>query len=134
VGELQRRDGKRAVGLWAYAATNWHDIEYRFARLGVLEPERMDHDRFLRLLLGSLHHGLSAEQRVQVDRALTPEPPAGTTGARPRHPKEHEALGLSGSAEYRRVMSDPRSTPLQKTEARYREMERLRRQAAAGGR
>ena len=128
MGGLQRRDrhGKRAAGLVAFAVQQWHEIEYRFALLGIHEPDEVEYGRFCRLLLASLHEGLTAEQRCDIDEALR----AAAAGdddepKQPVHPGAHQALGLTASAEYRRVMTDPRSTPEQRARVREREMQRL---------
>jgi hypothetical protein len=98
-------------------------VEFRFAQLGIHEPEKVEYGRFLRLLLGSLHNGLSIEERAKIDAALTP--PDAADVARRTHRKQHEALGSMASAEYRRVMTDRRSTPEQRAEVRWREMQRM---------
>lgn len=128
MGALQRGDGrgKRAVGLTSFAVQQWHEVEYRFAQLGIHEPEQVEYGRFCRLLLASLHDGLTMEQRASIDAALSPADPD-----RPVHPGAKHALGMMASAEYQRVMTDPRSTPEERAAARVREVERIKRR---GGR
>lgn len=105
---------------------HWDQIEYRFAQLGIDEPGEVEWGRFCRLLIASLHDGLTLEQRATIDAALCPP-----DTSQPVHPGLEQALGLSASVEYQRVMTDPRSTPEQRAEARYREIQRMK---ARGGR
>lgn len=96
-------------------------MEYRFAKIGIHDPRQLEYGRFLRLLLASLQDGLTSEQRAKLDADLCPVDPA----SKRVHRKQHEALASQASAEYRRIMTDPRSTPEQRAEARWREMRRM---------
>ncbi len=129
MGQLQRGDrhGKRAAGLVAFSVHQWHEVEYRFALLGIEDPLEVEYGRYCRLLLASLHDGLTSEQRCSIDDALLAANPDYRPEPAVIHPGAHQALGLTASAEYRRVMSDPRSTPEQR--ARVREAEINRRAA-----
>ncbi len=98
-------------------------MEYRFAKLGIHDPRSLEYGRFLRLLLASLQDGLTSEQRAKLDADLTPVDPE--LAAKRVHRKQHEALASQASAEYRRIMTDPRTTPEQRAEARWREMRRM---------
>lgn len=129
MGRVQHRDqrGKRAVGLLGFAAYQWHEVEYRFARLGIHDPGEVEYGRFCRLLLASLHDGLTDAQRADLDVALSPvDPEQVAAKAAAMHPGAHQALGLQASPEYQRVMTDPRSTPVQRARAREQEMARQR--------
>ena len=81
----------------------------------------MEYGRFCRLLIASLHDGLTLEQRATIDEALSPRDEEA-----PIHPGMQQALGMMASADYQRVMTDPRSTPEQRAAARVREVERLK--------
>lgn len=138
MGQLRRceRHGKRAAGLLNFAAWQWHEVEYRFAQLGIHEPAEVELGRFCRLLLASLHDGMNNEQRADLDASLAQIDPRSAAETQTAvHPGAHQALGLTASPEYKRVMTDPRSTPEQRARAREREMDRLRkareREAAA---
>lgn len=121
---VQRGDwrGKRAVGLVGLACSAWHEVEYRFAGIGIHEPGKVEYGRFCRLLLASLHEGLDSKGRANIDHALTPP-----DESRPIHPGAAQAFGLNASPEYQRIMTDPRSTPEQRANARLREIDRRRR-------